>query len=196
MEKNERPRTADDLCRKRRCFSGASASDNVRRMALFHWWRSEDNKHGEARGTGVAHGVRHAGGGENEVAGGDRAGLIADHGFAYAFDDEVEFVLIGVRVRLVFLAGLKRVQARVDVSSGGERPFAHLLRIEFGEARDVSYKHGRTIIESGYRELPPLSSRPRMPDSRMSPFRLAEGEPSQTRWPPNGRVRSRFHCAW
>lgn len=61
--------------------------------------------------------------------------------FRIAFEDHIELVLPGVRVRRVFLAGLKTIEAREQGLALRDSALRHLLGREFGEPSQVFDDH-------------------------------------------------------
>jgi hypothetical protein len=83
---------------------------------------------------------------EGRVAGGQMLGPIADLNHAAAFQNQVELVLALMRVRGVFLTGLKGVQAGKQKAPLCDGALSHLFRRELRKAGDSMYEHAFSLL--------------------------------------------------
>jgi len=67
--------------------------------------------------------------------------FVADLNLGIAFEDYVEFVLSGVGVGGVLLAGFKAIEASEESLAAGDVGLGHLLWREFGVGGEVLYDH-------------------------------------------------------
>lgn len=72
--------------------------------------------------------MRHAVGGEGDITLRERFFLLADADDTRPFENNIEFILSGVGVERVLLAGFEAVEPREQLGSLGESGLAHLLR--------------------------------------------------------------------
>jgi hypothetical protein len=68
-------------------------------------------------------------------------GFVADLDFGIAFEDDVEFVLSGVGVGGVLLAGFETIEAGEKSLAAGDVGFRHFLRRELGVCGEVFSDH-------------------------------------------------------
>ena len=76
--------------------------------------------------------MHHAGGGEGAASDRDKLLFVTDLNFGFAFQDDVEFVLSGVGVGGVLLAGFETVESGEEGVALGEVGLRHFLGGELG----------------------------------------------------------------
>jgi hypothetical protein len=103
--------------------------------------RRENGQHDQALRAGSANRMKNAGRRKCGVTGAQPLLLAANGDEAGALQDEVQFILPFMRVRCVFLAGLKRVQAGEKGLAFGDPRLAHPGGIEARQAGYISYEH-------------------------------------------------------
>ena len=113
------------------------------RLTLGRRRRSHDHHHDQPLGTRIAQRVILARLSKHEVTRPDVSLLVSDPNLAVSREDEIELVLSRVRVQLVFLSGLERIQTGEKMLSGQQVRLAHFLGAEDRFGNRVFDDHSR-----------------------------------------------------
>src|SRR5579862_2818414 len=115
-------------------------SDFLDRVLLERRW-SEDRHVHEPLRPRIANRMDDSGRSKGRVANGQTLRLIADLNHAAAFQNEVQLVLVLMRVRGVFLTRLKAVQPGKEEIPLHQGALSHLFGCELRKAGDSLYEH-------------------------------------------------------